>query len=137
MSSDNSYKGPLFVSDENEDDDDEYDVDDEASSINSDEDDDSSEFVEFVEDSMHLVSQISTPTSTTTIQFSFLAPLAPISFRFGSPKTEFACSVPILISSTKKKKKKKKILVFVNFLLPTDIQQVFLEEAYEYYILPL
>lgn len=127
MSSDNSYKGP-FISEEDEDD--EYDVDEEASSINSVEDDDSSEFME---DSMDVVSRISTPTSTTIIQFSCLASLAPTSFRFGSPNTEFACSVPISISS-KKKKKKKKISVFVNFLMLNDTQEVFLEEACEYYM---
>lgn len=67
-SSDNSYKGP-------EDEDDEHDVEEVASSTNSDEDDDAAEFLEFVEDPMDIESQISSPPSMTTHEFSCHAPL--------------------------------------------------------------
>lgn len=87
MISDNSYRGP-FVSDE---DDDEYEVEEEASSTNSDEEDDATEFVEVVEDSMDVVTQIPSPPSMTS-QLWCQAPLTPISFKSWSPNTEFACS---------------------------------------------
>lgn len=95
MSSDNSYKGPLWCGDDKDEDDVDVDVDEDededASSTNSDEDDDATEFKEFIEDPMDFIeSQISSPPSMT-IQFLCQASLSPISFKLGSSNIWLAC----------------------------------------------